>query len=102
MPDAFKPGADLASALIDKGNLLKDSGGVLTAAHQKANESLVPTLRSTAESLQGVSKALRSLPAMSNYVFMTSVAAALFVIIGGFFLVAAMSALTSINAQEGH
>lgn len=100
MPDNFKPGYDLASALIDKGKLLKDSGGVLTAAHQKANESLVPTLRSTAESLQGVSQALKSLPGMSNYVFITSVAAALFVIIGGLFLVAAMHALGSTAGQE--
>ena len=100
MPDSFKPGYDLASALIDKGKLLKDSGGVLTAAHQKANESLVPTLRSTVESLNGVAQALQGLPGMSNYVFITSVAASLFVIIGGLFLVAAMHALRPIAEQE--
>ena len=99
-PDTYKPGYELGAALTETGRALKDTGGVLIAAHQKANESLLPTISSTAESLQGVARALRSLPEMSNYIFIISIAASLFVIIGGLFLVAAMRALASTSEQE--
>jgi hypothetical protein len=100
MSDTYKPGYELGSAFIEKGRLLKDSGKVLADAHQKAIESLVPTVKSTASNLQGVAGAMRTIPRMMNYIFITSVTASALVILGGLVLVAAMRAMTHLVAQE--